>query len=389
MSPPIRVPLLDLPKAHESLSPELREVFDRVLKSGRFIFGPEVEGFEAECASYLGVDHAIAVSSGTDALLAALMAVGVGPGDEVICPTFSFFATAGCIARLGAEPVFADVDESSFNSRREDFESLVGERTRALVIVHLYGRCADIDPLLELARERGVPVIEDAAQALGATSEGRAAGSMGEIGCFSFFPTKNLGAFGDAGLVVTKDEALGERLRATRNHGEASKYHHSFVGGNFRMDALQAALLRVKLPHLDTYNEARRRNAQRYEQLFAATGVAGLVGQTTDPEPSILLTPASWPGHIFHQYVIQVLGDGLRDRLREYLAENGVQTEVYYPQALHRQACFAELARPRPTLPVAERLARQVLALPVHPDLDDEQLRYVVDSIAGFFASPS
>ena len=387
MSPPIRVPLLDLPKAHEPLSEELREVFDRVLESGRFIFGPEVEAFEAECASYLGIGHAIAVSSGTDALLAALMALGIGPGDEVVCPTFSFFATAGCIARLGAEPVFADIDESSFNSRREDFEPLVGDRTRALMIVHLYGRCADTDPLLALARARGVPVIEDAAQALGATYEGRAAGTMGDVGCFSFFPTKNLGALGDGGLVVTHDEALAERLRATRNHGEATKYHHSFVGGNFRMDALQAALLRVKLPHLDGYNEARRRNAQRYEELFAATGLAALVDQTADPAPSILLTPTSWPGHIFHQYVIQVSGDGQRDGLRTYLAATGVQTEVYYPQPLHRQDCFAELPRPRPVLPVAERLAEQVLALPVHPELDDEQIRYVVDSIAAFFAS--
>ena len=384
------MPLLDLPKTHESLAEELIGAFERVLRSGRFIFGPEVEGFEKECAEYLSVDYTIAVSSGTDALLAAMMALDLGPGDEVLCPAFSFFATAGCIARTGATPVFVDISEASFNSSRDDFERSVSSRSRALLAVHLYGRCAEMGAILELARERQIAVIEDAAQALGASWDGRQAGAIGDVGCFSFFPTKNLGGFGDGGLLATNDGELAHRLRLLRNHGESSQYSHTIVGGNFRMDALQAALLRVKLPHLDSYNRARRRNASLYEELLLAEGIATVAGQSTvagehmEPAP-IVLSPASWPGHIFHQYVIRIRGEGQRDSLKRHLADAGVGTGVYYPIPLPLQACFAEHGHRPGDFPVTETMAREVLALPVFPELRSEQIRHVVDSIVAYF----
>jgi len=385
----IRVPLLDLPKTHEPLAEELTAAFSQVLRSGRFIFGPEVDALEGECAEFLGVDHTVAVSSGTDALLAAMMALDLGPGDDVLCPAHSFFATAGCVARLGAKPVFADISEASFNSSRDDFEKALSPRCRAIIAVHLYGRCTEMGPILDLAKERQLAVIEDAAQAFGARCDQGLAGTLGDIGCFSFFPTKNLGGFGDGGLLATRDGDMAERLRRLRNHGETSKYSHAFVGGNFRMDALQAALLRIKLPRLNGYNRARRRNAELYEELFLAAGVATVVGDTVAEEHGtrpIVLSPASWPGHIFHQYMIRIRGEGQRDALKSFLAEARVQTEVYYPIPLPLQACFADHGHQPGDFPIAETAAREVLALPVYPELSIEQVRHVVASTEAFLA---
>ena len=381
---PIKVPLLDLPRAHEVLAEELREAFERVLTSGRFVLGPEVDAFEAEMASYLGIDRAIAVSSGTDALIAALMALDIGPGDEVLCPGFSFFATASSIARVGAVPVFADVCPHSFNSCAKDFESLISERCRAILVVHLFGRCAEMDSILELAKQHQLPVIEDAAQALGSTDGEVFAGTMGVVGCFSFFPTKNLGGLGEGGLLCTNDAALADRLRSLRSHGESRKYHHAELGGNFRMDALQAALLRVKLPHLDDYNGKRRTNATLYQELLLETGLCTIAPEAVENIP-IELSDASHVGHIFHQYVLRVKPTAARGALRDHLLQAGVQSEVYYPKALHLQACFAHLDAQQGDLPVAERLATEVLALPICPETNDGQIRYVVDAIADFF----
>ena len=269
-----RISMVDLAGAHSPLEPELQAAFTRVLRSGRFILGEEIDAFEREVAAALGVEHAIACSSGTDALLAALMALELEPGDEVLCPSFTFFATGGCVWRLGARPVFVDVSAESWNAEREHFEARIGPRTRAIVPVHLFGRLADMEPILDLGRRHGVPVIEDAAQALGAIDRGRQAGTFGELGCFSFFPTKNLGGFGDGGLVAATDGALAAKVRSLRNHGQSSRYIHETVGGNFRLDALQAALLRVKLPHVPAMNERRRQVAARYGELFIAAGLA-------------------------------------------------------------------------------------------------------------------
>ena len=387
-SAPLRVPLLDLPRTHEVLAEELRAAFERVLASGRFVLGPEVDAFEAEMASYLGIDRAIAVSSGTDALIAALMALDIGPGDEVLCPGFSFFATASSIARVGAVPVFADVCPHSFNSSAKDFERVISERCRAIVVVHLFGRCAKMDSILELAKQHQLPVIEDAAQALGGTDGEEFAGTMGAVGCFSFFPTKNLCGLGEGGLLCTDDPGLADRLRSLRSHGESRKYHHAELGGNFRMDALQAALLRVKLPHLNDYNCERRANAKLYQELLLETGLCTIEPETEKENTPIGLTDAFHPGHIFHQYVLRVKATGARGALRDHLLEVGVQSEVYYPKALHLQACFEHLGGQQGDLPMSERLATEVLALPICPETTEGQIRYVVDSVADFFRRP-
>ncbi len=366
------VPLLDLTRQNAALHGELTAAFERVLQSGHFILGPEVEALEAEAARLLGARHAIAVSSGTDAILVALMALGLGPGDEVICPAFTFFATAGCVARVGATPGFADVDPVTFNLDPADAARRVSPRTRAISPVHLFGQSAEMDPLLALARERRLTVIEDAAQAFGARHHGRACGTFGDLGAFSFFPSKNLGGFGDGGLVVTDRDDLATKVRLLRAHGAKPKYYHAVVGGNFRLDALQAALLRVKLPHLPAYSEARRRNAAVYD---TELGRLPDVARTGTPAASTarLVLPAGLPGneHIWNQYTLRVPGPGRRDALRQHLAACGIGTEIYYPLPLHRQACFARLAHP--PLPVAERLAAEVLSLPVFPELTDAE----------------
>lgn len=368
----VAVPLLDLKGQYRALKAELDEAVGRVVESQYFILGPEVAALEQEIAAYSGATHGIGMSSGTDALLAALMALEVGPGDEVVTSTFTFFATAGVIARLGARPVFVDIDPATFNLDPAAAASALGPRTRALIPVHLYGRMADMDALMAAAEARAVPVIEDAAQAIGASdAQGRRAGSIGQQGCFSFFPSKNLGGFGDGGMIVTSDTRVTERLRRLRMHGMEPKYYHAEVGGNFRLDALQAAVLRVKLPHLDGWSAARRRNADRYRELFAEVA----------PQAPVVL-PGDAPGHIYNQFVIRA---ERRDALQAFLKEQGIGTEIYYPVPLHLQECFADLGYRAGDLPHAEAAALEVLALPIYPELSDAQLVRVVDAIAEFY----
>ena len=365
----MKVPLLDLVAQNAPLRNDLLAALARVCDSQRFIGGPEVDGLERELAAHIGVKRAIGVSSGTDALLAAMMALGIGPGDEVITSTFSFFATAGCVVRLGGRPVLVDIDPVTFNIDTAAIAAAITPRTRAIIPVHLYGLCADMDPILDLARRTGVAIIEDAAQAIGSTYSGRQAGTMGTVGCFSFFPSKNLGAFGDAGLITTNDEALGQEIALLRNHGAEPKYFHKRIGGNFRLDAIQAAVLRVKLPHLDRWSAMRRTNAERYGRLFAAAGLDGRVVLPTIPDGR---------GHIFNQYVIRVPN---RDRVKASLDAAGIGTEVYYPVPFHVQECFAFLGHRAGEFPHAEKAAAEVLALPIYSELTEEQQRQVVDAV--------
>lgn len=367
----MKVPLLDLTSQYAAIRWEIRKAIDRVCDTQAFILGPEVTALEREIAGFCGAGHAVGLSSGTDALLAALMAAGIAPGDEVITTPFTFFATAGVIVRLGARPVFVDIEADGFNLDTEALAEKIGPRTKAILPVHLFGRCAAMDTVMEVARLHGCLVIEDAAQALGARDyQGRAAGAIGDIGCFSFFPSKNLGAFGDGGMAVTGDSRLAERLRVLRVHGGKPKYHHALVGGNFRLDALQAAVLRVKLRYLALWTEARRRNAARYRELLSQAGLAEVV------------LPEDAPGHIYNQFVIRC---ARRNELQEFLRRHGVETEVYYPVPLHLQECFASLDYRRGDFPRAERAAEEALALPVYPELSTEQQSYVVDRICEFF----
>ena len=370
----MNVPLLDLQVQYEPLRDEILSAIARVCDAQHFIMGPEVEQLEAELAAFTGAKAAIGVSSGTDAILVALMALGIGPGDEVITPTFSFFATAGCVSRAGARPVFVDVDPVTLMIDPAAVRAAITPRTRAIIPVHLYGLCADMDVLNGIAREHGLHVIEDAAQALGADYKERQAGTLGTIGCFSFFPTKNLGAFGDAGLVTTNDDALASRLRRLRNHGAEPKYYHQEIGGNFRLDALQAAVLRVKLPHLPAWNEARRANARRYREMFEAAGLTSRIGVPDEPPQRT---------HIFHQYVVRL---PKRDAIRAHLASRQVGSEVYYPVPFHRQACFASLGHPMDAFPHADAAAADVLALPIYPGLTPAQQQHVVASIGDALA---
>jgi dTDP-4-amino-4,6-dideoxygalactose transaminase len=378
--PDLSVPLLDLTPQYAPLRDEILRAIARVCDSQRFILGPEVDALERELAAQLEVDHAVAVSSGTDALLVVLMAIGIGPGAEVITPTYSFFATAGCVRRLGATPVFVDVDPVTLNIDPVLTAQAMTPRTRAIVPVHLFGLMADLDPLMALARKAGVPLIEDAAQAIGATSRGRQAGRLGRAGCFSFFPSKNLGAFGDAGLVTTNDAALAKEVRLLRNHGADPKYVHRRIGGNFRLDALQAAVLRVKAPHLPAWTEARRRNADRYRALAEEFGITGAIRLPAEPDGY---------RHIYHQYVIRTAG---RDAVRAHLETRRIATEIYYPVPFHRQECFADLASAAGAFPVADDAARTSLALPIYGELTADQQRHVMasvaESVAGSGAAP-
>jgi dTDP-4-amino-4,6-dideoxygalactose transaminase len=367
----VTVPLLDLRGQYAAIRDEVDAAIRRVVESQYFILGPEVTDFEEEIAAFCGVRHAIGVSSGTDALLVALMALDIQPGDEIVTTPFTFFATAGVIARLGAKPVFVDIEADSFNMDPALLDAAIGPRTRAIMPVHLYGRCVD-PQIYRIADGAGIPVVEDAAQAIGATdADGRSAGSIGLCGCFSFFPTKNLGAFGDAGLVTTGDDSFAEHVVRLRVHGGERRYFHRQVGGNFRIDALQAAVLRVKLRHLPAWNAARRHNADRYRALFADAGLG-----------SAVQLPADVDGHIYHQFVIRARE---RDGLREHLGSAGIGNEVYYPLPLHRQECFAGLGYEAGDFPNAEAAARAVLALPIYPELTEADLRAVVSAIATWY----
>jgi dTDP-4-amino-4,6-dideoxygalactose transaminase len=364
------VPLLDLQAQYQPIREELLAAVARVCDSQRFILGPEVDALEHELASYLGVSDAVAVSSGTDALLVAMMALGIGEGDEVVTSTYSFFATAGCVARLGAVPRFVDIDPATFNLDAGAVRAALSPRTRAIMPVHLYGLCADMDPLMAVAAEAGVAVIEDAAQAIGATYKGRQAGSIGLLGCFSFFPSKNLGAFGDGGLVTTSDPALARELRLLRNHGAEERYYHDRIGGNFRLDALQAAILRVKLPHLARWTEMRRENAARYRDLFARHLGAGVVTLPIEPADR---------RHIYNQFIVRTPH---RDAVKAILAESGIATEIYYPVPFHLQNCFRYLGHHRGDFPAAEAAAASTLALPIYGELTAAQQEAVAASMA-------
>jgi dTDP-4-amino-4,6-dideoxygalactose transaminase len=367
------MPLLDLQAQHAPLRDELLAAVVRVYDSQRFINGPEVEALERELADLIGVPDAVGVSSCTDALLAALMAFGIGRGDEVITSTYSFFATAGAIVRLGATPVLVDIEPDTFNIDAKAVAAAMTSRTKAIIPVHLYGQPADLHPIINTAVTTGAFVIEDAAQAIGATYDGHQVGSFGAFGCFSFFPTKNLGCFGDGGLVTSTNTQLTRRIRLLRNHGMEPKYYHHMVGGNFRLDAIQAAVLRVKLPHLDTWTQARQRNAARYRALFADAALGDIVR---------LPVEAPRRTHIYNQFVIRVPD---RNRLRAHLDAAGIGTEVYYPVPFHLQRCFADLGYAAGAFPEAEAAARESLALPIYGELSEAQQAAVVAAIGRFY----
>ncbi|HEX8337646.1 MAG TPA: DegT/DnrJ/EryC1/StrS family aminotransferase [Pyrinomonadaceae bacterium] len=373
----MQVPLLDLKQQHAALRGELHAALGRVLDSQQFILGEDVRLLEAELARYTGAGHAVGCGSGSDALLLALLALDVGAGAEVVTTPFTFFATAGAVVRARARPVFADIEPRTYNIDPARVEEVLTERTRAVIPVHLYGQCAGMDEILRVCKGRGVRVIEDAAQAIGGVdAAGRSAGSAGDAGCFSFYPTKNLGAAGEAGLVTTNDAGLAERLRRLRVHGGATEYHHDEVGFNSRLDSLQAAVLRVKLPHLDAWSDARRDRADAYTRLI---GEAGLSEYVTPP----FVVPGA--RHIFHQYVVRVPA-ARRDALLEHLKANGVGTKVYYPVPLHLQPCVADLGYREGDFPESERAARETLALPMFPELTGAQQEYVVETLRRFFA---
>ncbi len=395
----MNVPLLDLKAQYKTIKKDIDEALIRIAESQYFILGPDVEKLEADICKYTGAKKAIGVSSGTDALLIALMAIDIKPGDEVIVPTYSFFATAGVIARLNAIPVFVDSDPTTFNIDPAQIELAITEKTKAIVPVHLYGQSADMGPIMEIAKKHNLRVIEDGAQAIGVQYEdGRYVGTIGDIGCFSFFPSKNLGGFGDGGIVTTMDEALGEKLKILRVHGGKPKYYHKIIGGNFRLDAIQAAVLSVKLPLLDSWSAKRRVNAELYSNLLIEAGLAECEGKLAlDENNKVLLPKAIYKGktgtdevvlknyHIYNQYVIRV---EKRDELIKHLREKGIGSEIYYPVPFHKQECF-EYLLDNPLYNTLKFLnanfaANQSLALPIYPELSEEQIRYVVETIKEF-----
>jgi dTDP-4-amino-4,6-dideoxygalactose transaminase len=386
----MNVPLLDLKAQYGPIREEICAAIAEVMESQQFILGPKVQACEDAIARYSGCSHAVGVSSGTDALLICLMAERIGPGDEVITTPYTFFATAGAIARVGARPVFVDIDPVTYNLDATQIEARVTDRTRAIIPVHLYGQMADMDAVMHVAARHELVVIEDAAQAIGAERNGRRAGSIGHYGCFSFFPSKNLGAAGDAGMVTTNDARRAENLVRLRAHGSKPKYYHQIIGGNFRLDALQAAVVSVKLRHLDNWTAARQRNAARYDQLFAESGLK--VADTSrwsakasgEGAADLYVPRVTTNRHIFNQYVIRVSS---RDKLKEALEGKGVGTEIYYPVPLHLQECFAPLGYTAGEFPQSERAANETLALPVYPELGDLQARHVVQCVREFLST--
>jgi len=376
----MNIPLLDLKAQYATIQEEVKKAIDEVLESQVFILGPKVEELEKNIAMYSQTKYAVGVSSGTDALLVSLMALGIGPGDEVITTPFTFFATAGVISRLCARPVFVDIDPVTFNIDQAKIERAITKKTKAIVPVHLFGQCADMDPILEIAKKHNLYVIEDAAQSIGAEYKGQKAGSMGDLGIFSFFPSKNLGGIGDGGMVVTNDQDLYEKVKILRVHGSKPKYFHKIVGGNFRLDALQAAVLIVKLRCLDGWSRKRQENAAYYDKKLKE---AGLVDKSFVKIPVPVYKPTGDKNyHIYNQYTLRVKD---RDKLLVHLKENAIGTEIYYPLPLHAQECFKDLGYKKRNLPVSEEAAGSVLSLPVYPELTVEQKNYIVEKIAAFY----
>ncbi len=375
----MKVPFFDLRSQFQRVAEEVRSALEEVFDSQQFILGREVDLLEQTIAQYCRTSYAIGVASGSDALVLSLMALGIGPGDEVLLPPFTFFATAGAVSRVGATPVFVDIDPETYNMDPSQIEKRITSRSKAIIPVHLFGQCADMDPILRIARERNLRVIEDAAQALGAEykpddAKGQKAGAMGDLGCFSFYPTKNLGAFGDAGMVVTSDAELAEKIRLLRTHGSKPKYYHKWIGVNSRLDTLQAAILLVKFKYLEGWTSERQKKAERYNLLFRDL-LDGIEGFRL---PAIQYKNR----HIFNQYVIRVPE---RDRLKAFLASEGIGTDIYYPLPLHLQECYSFLNHRRGDFPVSEKASEEVLALPIFPELTDEQQAWVVDRIKAFY----
>ncbi len=385
----MKVPLLDLKLQYHSLKHELNQALINVAESQHFILGPEVDKMEKAFCEYLDCKYAIGVSSGTDALLIALMALEIKQGDEVIVPTYSFFATAGVVSRMNATPVFAEIDPVTFNISPEDLEKKITEKTKAVIPVHLYGQSCEMHKIMEIVRRYNLKVVEDGAQAIGTQyKDGKFVGNIGDIGCFSFFPSKNLGCFGDGGLVVTNSDELGEKLRIMRVHGGKPKYYHKIIGGNFRLDAIQAAVLNVKLPHLENWSAQRRSNAELYNKLFIEAGLAETTGKTKfDGKNKVLIPKPVYKDsgvknyHIYNQYIVRVKE---RDTVRRYLTDKGIGTEIYYPVPFHLQECFSSLGYKKGNFPLAEEAADDSIALPIYPELAKEQQKFVVDEIAAF-----
>jgi dTDP-4-amino-4,6-dideoxygalactose transaminase len=365
------IPLLDLKRQYAQIGDKIEAAVIESARSTQYILGKTVSDFEEQAAAYCGADHAIGVTSGSDALIVALMAEGIGLGDEVICPPFTFFATAGAIHRVGARPVFVDIEPVGFNLDPELLEAAINKNTRAIVPVHLFGQAAEMDAIMRIAEKHGLCVIEDGAQAIGSEYKGRRVGSIGHYGCFSFFPSKNLGCLGDGGLVTTNDPDRNAKVRMLRNHGMEPKYYHEVVGGNFRIDALQAAVLSVKLPYLDGWTEGRQENATRYRELFAQAEIPGIE----------LPTELSERRHIYNQFTIRI-GNGRRDVALTHLREKNIGCDIYYPVPLHMQKCFADLGGAAGDFPVSERAAAEVLSIPIFPELSGEELATVVDQLA-------
>lgn len=389
----MKVPLLDLKAQYAAIRADIDRAIAEVMESQHFILGRHVQECESAIAEYSACTHAIGVSSGTDALLACLMVEGIGPGDEVITTPYTFFATAGTIARVGAKPVFVDISSETYNIDTAQIASKITARTRAIIPIHLYGQMADMESIMELARKHQLVVIEDAAQAIGAEDKGRRAGSIGHYGCLSFFPSKNLGAVGDAGMVVTNDPQRAANLARIRAHGAKPKYYHQVVGGNFRLDTLQASVVKAKLKYLDSWTLARQQNAARYDRLFQESGLRvastsqyqsnGSGGHKADNEkPHIYLPKVVADRHIFNQYIIRT---ARRDELKAALNEKGISTEIYYPVPMHLQECFSSLGHQVGSFPESESAAKETLALPIYPELSDEQARYVVACVRDFF----
>lgn len=371
------VPLLDIRKENEPLRDEILSAIADVFDSGAFVLGPEVTKLEAEVAEYSQTKHAVGCASGSDALMLALMSLEVGPGDQVILPSYTFFATAGAVWRLGARPVFVDIQSEDFNLDPEQLEAAITPATKAVIPVHLFGQCADMDAICEIANRHGLAVIEDAAQSIGAEYRGRRAGSLGDMGCFSFYPTKNLGGLGDAGMLTTNDDALADKLQLLRGHGMRPRYYHKLVGINSRIDSIQAAALRVKLTHLDAWSQQRAENADRYYERFCEQGLEQYLG---------LPSESTNKRHVWNQYVVRVPG-GQRDALRGHLTSVGIGSDIYYPVALHRQECFASLGYEKGSLPVTEQATEETVALPISPSLESDDQQRIVDEIANFVAA--